>query len=794
MKAMPRVRKSDSGGGAGDPLTRYREKRDPKKTPEPFESGGESANAPIFVIHRHDATRLHYDLRLEVGGALASWAVPHGLPLVVGEKRLAVHVEDHPLPYGSFEGVIPAGQYGAGTIEIWDRGVYDLVEEKKDGGLTVHLKGRHLDGVWTLVPAKLGGDEKNWLLLRKSGGHEMVRHEGEPYAPMLASLAERVPHGEEWLYEVKWDGYRAIGTMRGGEATLRSRTGQDLTERFRKVASAMVRALRTPECVVDGELCALDAKGRPSFQEMQRGGAELRYVLFDLLEVEGEPLLDLPLIERRARLSELIDLHRGVVMVSEIFPDGDALLAAAVENGMEGVMAKRADSRYRPGVRSADWRKVKARLRQEFVVTGYTRGAGSRARLGALVLGVAGDDGKLRWAGNVGSGFTEAEIDRLLELLGALERTTSSLAEVPKMPRVAARDVSWVEPRLVCEVAFSEWTADGRLRAPVYLGLRDDKSPAEVIREVARERPKETELTLGGRTLAIRNLDKVFWPQEHITKGDLLEYYAAIAPVILPHLRDRPFTMRRYPDGTEGESFFQKDAPKHMPDGIPTFEAEATTREAPRRTRMIRYPVVSDEFGLMWMVSMGCIDMNPWYSRIDRPDRPDFVLFDLDPADGVGFSVVIEVAVLIKNVLDLLDLRGYPKTSGSKGIHVIVPIARRYTFAQTRHFAEVVAGALARTHRDLVTTEWRKSRRHGVLIDANQNGEGKTVAAVYSARPRPGAPVSTPLTWDEVTPDLDPNAFTIKTVPDRVARLGDLHAPVLTDHQSLGAALKQLEP
>lgn len=770
-----------------DRLTPYRGKRDPTRTPEPFAPGEPNRDAPTFVIHRHDATRLHYDLRLEMNGALASWAVPKGLPLVVGEKHLAVHVEDHPLSYGSFEGRIPAGQYGAGTVEIWDRGVYDLVEEKKDGGLTVHLRGRHLDGVWTLVPAGLGGDAKNWLVLRKGGGREMRRRDGEPYSPMLATSAATVPAGAGWIYEIKWDGYRALGRMAAGEATLTSRTGQDLTERFKKVASAMVRAIRTPECVVDGEVCAFDAAGRPSFQEMQRGGEELRYVLFDLLEVEGEPVVDLPLVERRDLLRDLVDPHRGVVMVSDDFPDGQALWNAARENGMEGVMAKKGDSRYRPGQRSPDWVKVKTRARQEFVIVGYARGAGSRARMGAMVLGVE-RDGALEWAGNVGSGLTEAEIGRLLDALGPLTRTTTPFREVPKMPRVAARDVVWVEPNLVCEVEFTEWTADGRLRAPVYLGLRDDKPPAEVV----RERPKQIELHLGGHTLAIRNLDKMFWPDDGITKGDLVEYYGAIAPAILPHLRDRPFTMRRYPDGITGESFFQKDAPTHMPDGIPTFAAEATTREAPRRKRMIRYPVVSDEFALLWMVAMGCIDMNPWYSRIDRPDRPDFVLFDLDPAEGVEFPVVIEVARLIKDVLDLLGLAGYPKTSGSKGIHVMVPIARRYTFAQTRHFAEVVAGALARTHPDIVTTEWRKDRRRGVLIDANQNGEGKTVASVYSARPRPGAPVSTPLTWDEVTDDLDPGMFTIRTVPERVARLGDLHAGVLTHHQSLGNALRTL--
>jgi bifunctional non-homologous end joining protein LigD len=784
---MASLREEGPSPHGDDRLALYRGKRDPDRTPEPFDRDREGSGEPIFVVHRHDARRLHYDVRLERDGALASWAVPKGPPLVVGERHLAVHVEDHPLSYGSFEGRIPEGEYGAGTVEIWDRGVYEVLEEKKDGGLTVRLRGERLDGVWTLVPAHLGGDPRNWLVIRKSGGRTMQRPAGGPYAPMLATLADEVPGTDGWIFELKWDGYRAVGRIAGGEATLTSRSGQDLTERFHSVASALVRAIRTPECVVDGEICALDAAGRPSFQEMQRGGGTLRYMLFDLLEVEGEPLLDRPLVERRRRLEELLDPQRGVVVLSEAFSDGRALLEAATEHGLEGVMAKRADSRYRPGVRGRDWLKVKARRRQELVVAGYTRGTGARARLGALVLGVHRGAG-LEWAGNVGSGFTEAEIERLLALLGPLERETTPLVEVPKMPRVAARDVVWVEPRLVCEVEFAEWTGDGRLRAPVYLGLREDKPATQVV----RERAPEIEIRRNGRTLRIANLDKVFWPEEGITKGDLVDYYTAVAPVLLPHLRDRPFTMRRYPDGIEGEFFFQKDSPNHMPDWITTFEAEATTRETPRRTRLIRFPIVNDELALLWMVAMGCIDMNAWCSRVDRPDRPDFVLFDLDPADDAGFREAAQVAILVRDVLDLLGLEGFPKTSGSKGMHVIVPVARRYTFADTRRFAEVVAGALVRARPDLVTTEWPKARRRGVLIDANQNGEGKTIASVYSVRPRPGAPVSTPLTWDEVTEDLDPAAFTMGVVLDRVARLGDLHAPVLERRQSLGRALRAL--
>ena len=358
------------------------------------------------------------------------------------------------------------------------------------------------------------------------------------------------------------------------------------------------------------------------------------------------------------------------------------------------------------------------------------------------------------------------------------------------MPKVRKADVVWVEPELVCEVEFVEWTHDGRLRAPSFQGLREDKPAREVHREDPE--PIPAEIRAGKRVLRLSNLDKVFWPEEGITKGDLLAYYRAVSPVLLPHIRKRPFTLKRYPDGIDGGHFFQKDAPSHMPEWIPTREFDVSTRESPRRTRRIRVPIVNDELALLWMVNMGCIDLNTWYSRVDLPARPDFVLFDLDPSDDVGFPEVVEVALLVKQVLDALGLVGFPKTSGSDGMHVLVPIERRHTYEQTREFSEIVAGTLARTHRGLVTTEWTKAKRRGVLIDANQNGEGKTIASVYSVRPRPGAPVSTPLRWDEVGEGLDPLAFTMDAVLARIERDGDLFAGVLTTRQRLGAALESI--
>jgi bifunctional non-homologous end joining protein LigD len=764
-------------------LDEYRSKRRPGKTPEPFGTKKRRSKEPRFVIQRHDARRLHYDFRLERDGALASWAVPKGVPLRRGERHLAVHVEDHPLEYGDFEGTIPAGEYGAGTVEIWDRGTYELLEEKRNGGLTVRLQGERLDGVWTLVPAKLDGDPKNWLLLRKDGPTE----ETSRYAPMLSTSSESLPRGEGWTYEPKWDGFRAIVTISGGQAKLTSRNGNDLTERFRPAARAAELGTRSADAVLDGEICALDDNGRSRFSLLQAGSGTLVLVVFDLLELDSEPLVALPLSERRKRLEGLIDPSRGGIVLSPQFTDGEALLAAAEEQGLEGVVAKRLDSSYQPGSRSADWHKLKVRQSQEVVIAGYTKGQGRRAAaFGSLVVGVY-EAGGLRWAGNVGTGFNESEITRLLGLLKPLVREDSPFTETPKMPRVRRSDVVWVEPRLVAQVEFVEWTREGRLRAPVYLGLREDKSASEVRKE---KTPLPTVLKKGRRELRLSNLDKPFWSEEGITKGDLIGYYRDVAEVLVPHLRGRPFTMKRYPDGWQGNHFFQKQAPSHMPAWIKRAPLPASTREGEKK--VIDYALVDDELALLWMVNMGCIDMHAWSSRVDKPERPDWVMFDLDPAEGATFDDVVTVARLVKDTLDLLELEAYPKTSGSRGIHILVPIARRHTFADAREFASIVAGALARAHSGLVTTEWAKKKRRGVLVDANQNGPGKTNASVYSVRPRAGAPVSTPLRWEEVVTDLDFTAFTMDAVLDRVARDGDLFAGVLQGTQSLTKALRAL--
>jgi len=606
-------------------------------------------------------------------------------------------------------------------------------------------------------------------------------------APMLATSTDVLPSGAGWAFEPKWDGYRALVRVRDGEATLRSRSGNDLTSRFPGVARAIARAVRESSAVLDGEVCALDDTGRSDFGRLQRSEGLLVFVAFDLIELHDEPLLNRTYLERRDELARLLDTSGPGVILSPSFDDGAALEQAAREHGLEGVVAKRTASPYQPGRRSPDWRKLKLKARQELVIAGFTRGKGRRSSgIGALLLGVNGPAG-LRFAGSVGTGFSDRELGRLELLLSPLHRKGSPFTEIAKLPRTRSGDVTWVEPELVAEIEFAEWTRDGRLRAPVYLGLREDRPAAEVVAERV---PLAPEIRRGARTLKLSNLDKPFWPEEGITKGDLLAFYRDIAPVLVPHLRGRPFTMKRYPDGWQGKHFFQKDAPSHMPAWIQRAPSPASTRDGERRT--IDYPLVNDDLALLWMANMGCIDLNAWAARVDRPARPDWVMFDLDPSEDVGFPEVIEVALLVRQTLDLVGLESFPKTSGSRGIHVLVPIARRHGYDETRAFAAVVAGALARAHPGLVTTEWTKSKRRGVLVDANQNGPGKTTASVYSVRPRPGAPVSTPLAWDEVRSGLDPSSFTFDEVRARVTRRGDLFAPVLTLRQSLGAALRSL--
>jgi bifunctional non-homologous end joining protein LigD len=799
---------AESPDGLGD----YRHRRRADRTPEPF--AGEaphSSGAPRFVVHRHAARRLHYDLRLERDGVLLSWAVPKGVPIDPGARHLAVRVEDHPLAYADFEGDIPAGEYGAGRVEIFDSGTWEPLQDKPDGGMSVRLRGVRLDGVWELVPARLGGEDKNWLLIRKPAPGVAPVPASRP-APMLAVPGDTPPAGDDWRHEIKWDGFRCLVRIHASEAVLWSRNDQELTERFATVAARLPRAVRTPDCVIDGEVCALDDAGRPRFGLLQRGEGTLVYYAFDILEADGRDTCRMPWTERRALLERLVEPDDAVVRVSPVFPDGDALLRAAADQELEGIISKRAGSRYLPGRRTRDWRKTKVRHRLRAAVVGYRRGKGGRERLGALILALPGDgDGDWRWVGNCGTGMRETDIDALLRILGPLVTDRPALQPVPG-DLARPRDASvWTRPEVVCEVEFTEWTDDGRLRAPVFVRVREDIPPSALGARPGADRPPAPEAAAGGgpdppagaapavhpgdggaeERVRITHPDKVYFPADGITKGDLIAYYRDVADIMVPHLRERPMTMMRLPHGIEGERIVQKNRPPHMPEWIPHAELPGGTS---RNARPIRFPLVNEPDALVWMVNAGCIDMNTWYSRAATPRMPDWLLFDLDPSDDVGFDEAAEVALLVRDALELLGLRSYAKTSSARGMHVMAPIEPVHPYPEARSLCKVVARALEAAHPGLVTTTWAKERRRGVLVDCNQMGYGRTISAAYSVRPRPGAPVSTPVTWDEVRGGIDPTRFTMDAVRDRIARHGDLFAPVLEGGQRLTGALARLAP
>jgi bifunctional non-homologous end joining protein LigD len=588
------------------------------------------------------------------------------------------------------------------------------------------------------------------------------------YAPMLAATSQTVPRGDDWRFEIKWDGFRAVARVDGDDVRLWSRNGKTLARP--EIAHALPLALTSADCVLDGELVAFDEHGVPSFSLFQQGKGATAYVIFDLLELDGRPVTGEPWTRRRELLTALVRPGAASVVLSQVYADGEALLDAARRRGLEGVMAKRTGALYKPGRRSDDWRKLK--LRQEAVlrIAGYTSGQGARSRLGALILAT----GDLEYAGNCGSGLSDAGMATLLEALAPLRRETSPLRGAgPAGPAARAR-ITWVEPRLSCEVEFAEWTQDRRLRAPVF-------------KRLAKEQPVTTPPPKPARELKLTNLDKLFFPAEKITKGDLLAYYRQAAPLIVPYLRDRPITLVRYPDGIEGKHFFQKQRPPHAPAWMETASLPSSSDGS---GKSIDYLVIDDEDGLVWTINAGCIDVHAPYARAQSFSSPDFALFDLDPSPGVTLAQTGRVALLVRDALAVLELTAVVKTSSAEGMHLAVPLRPGHTYTQARSLVQLVAQALERAHPDLVTTEWSKARRHGVLIDSNQVGYGRTMSVAYCVRPRAGAPVSMPLTWDEVESGAFARARpTMRAALRRMDKTGDPFAGALAGDQRLPAAL-----
>ncbi|MBI5105898.1 MAG: DNA ligase D [Solirubrobacterales bacterium] len=778
-------------------LQTYRRKRKFSETPEPTGDGRarEAGDAPRFVIQEHHATRLHWDLRLEHDGALASWAIPNGLPDAPKDNRLAVRTEDHPLEYLEFHGEIPKGNYGAGTMTIWDRGTYELLkwEDKK---VEVDLRGERVQGRYALFPL----DGKDWIIHRMDPPADPAAEPmPEQVVPMLARAGELPPDPERWAFEVKWDGVRAICFSEPGRMRFVTRNLNDVTARYPEL-SKLNRALSMHRAVLDGEIVAFDAEGRPSFGALQgrmhltreaqvrrlAKEAPVSYVIFDLLWLDGHSLVHHPYEERRARLGELgLDGERWMTP-EHVVGQGEALQAATLEQGLEGIMAKRLDSPYEPGRRSGCWVKVKNTRRQELVIGGWlpmrTHPPRRRERIGALLLGVRDEDGSLRFAGRVGTGFTEAELDRLADLLGPLEQDASPFDAGPKPPKGAI----FACPKLVAEVEFVEWTRDGVLRAPSYKGLREDK-PAELV---IRERlPKKVVMAeISGpptRELRLTNLDKPLWSSGH-TKGDLIDYLLGIAPVLLPHLKGRPLTLKRYPNGADEQHFYEKQAPSHRPDWVATAPIESEKR------KIINYVLAGDAATLAWLGNLADLELHTPMHRADDPARPTMIAFDLDPGPPAGLLECCRVAVVLQGMFEHLGLRAYPKTSGSKGMQVYVPLnTPGLTYARTKGFAKAVAELLEAEAPDMVVSRQTKSLRGGkVLVDWSQNDEHKTTVCVYSPRARERPTVSTPLTWDEVREaleagDADRLVYDMAGVLARVEEQGDLFAEVLTEVQEL---------
>ena len=845
-------------------LEEYQRKRDLTKSPEPRAKHRKPENLLRFVIHKHAASHLHYDLRLELDGVLKSWAVPKGPSLDPSIKRLAMLVEDHPYDYREFEGVIPKGNYGAGEVIIWDAGTYHalaardreqsekLLREGFDkGDLKFVLEGHKLKGEFALVRMQSEKDN-TWLLLKKHDDYatreDVTAHDrsvvsnasiedlkGNPAGlakpvqaaqlektgkklpqapmprevkPMLATSVKEPFNDPEWIFELKLDGYRCIAEIERGKVALYSRNNISFNLRFATVARTLASIAR--DAVLDGEIVALDEEGRSLFQLLQNsvrtGQGNICYFIFDLLYLDGSDLRGLPLLERKEMLRNLLPDLADIRYCDHIVELGQEFFALAIQNNLEGIVAKRNDSRYQTGKRTRDWLKIKIRRQQEAVICGFTKPRGSRQHFGSLVLGVY-QKGELVFIGLAGGGFDESGLKKLHALLEPLVLPGSPFREQVKTDT----PVKWVKPVLVCEVEFSEWTDEMHMRHPIFLGLRDDKDPQTVVREEfsseapappaagsqkaenssgGRSRvknPQKRGVVIDGHRLELSNLDKVFWPSEGFTKGDVIEYYRAVARWMLPHLQDRPESLYRTPNGIIEGGFFQKEAGELPPPWVTT--REIFSKHVDKR---IKYFVCQDEATLVYMANLGCIEINPWLSRLQSLNFPDYFVIDLDPED-IPFPKVIEAALAVHEVLERAGAPSFPKTSGATGMHIYVPLAAKYDYDTAEKFARLVAALVHQLVPDFTSLERSpRKRQKKVYLDFLQNKPGQTLAAPYSIRPRPGATVSAPLTWDEVRPGLEPGQFTIKNMPSRLEKRGDLFRGVLGAGIDLEACLENL--
>lgn len=804
-------------------LDDYRSRRQPGATPEPFGMGKKGAGSHVFVVQKHKARRLHFDLRLEWEGVLLSWAVPKGFSLDPSEKRLAVQTEPHPMEYADFEAVIPPSNYGAGAMIVWDRGTWIPLEDPdagiEKGKLLFELKGYKLHGIWTLVRTR---KDREWLLIKKPDGwaREGEQAEDFPQESILSGLTvEELAEGtgkarvleqevvesgaprlkeshsdigfmlartarpfsrKGWIFELKYDGYRMMAVRQGPRVQLRYRKGSDVTSLYPELTRVLA-AFPFEEFVLDGELVALDDSGRPDFQRLQGRAQRISGVdvdalaletpvtlfVFDLLVLAGRDLRSLPLIKRKAFLKRILPSRGPIRYADHVEEAGKALFEQVQDQGLEGVIAKRALSAYKAG-RSGSWLKMPADQTSDFVVVGYTLPKGGRQGFGALHLATF-DRGSPMYAGRVGTGFSDQFLRDFSKELEAIQ-VAQPQCQGP-VPR--GRQHKWVKPRYVAHVRYKKRTAEGLLRQPSFLRLGPDLTP-EVLRSETPEEDVSSGAPLQGNTaenseepkLAVTNPDKVFWPEDQLTKGDLIEYYRSIGEWILPYLRGRPVVLDRYPDGIHGKSFFQKNVPDYVPSWVRTAQIweEGDTRGS-------NLFICDDLDSLLYLANLATIPLHIWSSRVESIRYPDWCVIDLDPKEA-PFKDVVKIALRLRELCQELGIEPFLKTTGGSGLHLLIPLGTTYTHEQSKLLAELLARIVSAELPEIATLERTVDRREGkVYIDCYQNGQGKLIVAPFSVRPYPRAPVSTPLQWEELTRDMDVRNFNMKSVPERMQAL-----------------------
>lgn len=828
-----------------------------------------------FVVQKHRATRLHYDFRLAIDGTLKSWAVPKGPSLNSADKRLAVQTEDHPLDYANFEGKIPEGNYGAGTVMVWDRGTFSVIgdasasKQIERGEIKFNLSGEKLRGSFVLVKLKHSEKGNEWLFIKHQDANEdpawnIDEHDGSVLTgrsikeiaeelppkreanpiqpgeldgarksampshvePMLATLGEHAFSDPNWLFEIKWDGVRALARIEDSALTLRSRNGADITKRYPELA-VLPQAFAASQAIVDGEIVALDERGLSSFERLQermhvRAPSEhlvsqtpVVYFAFDLLYCDGYDLRKAPLLERKQLLQHLVHASERFRYADHQMEHGKELFELAKQTGLEGIVAKCADSPY-VSDRSAYWMKLKVTNTLDAAVGGGTASRTPALPFGSLLLGLY-QGKKLRFIGHVGSGFDGKKLE---EISGKLKELATADCPFDVVPETNEKP-SWVEPALVARVKFSGWTQEHVLRHPVFLALREDARPtdcrweseaepvttspaivrapqvtgkvldtkAQIEAELFKGHAETVTIELDGKRVRLSHLNKVYFPESGYTKRELLAYYYRIADFILPFLRDRPLVLRRYPDGIKGQAFFQKDMREGLPDWFKTVPVDSE-----ERGKQIHYATADDHASLLFLTSLGCIDHNPWSSRYEDLDHPDYFFFDLDPSEGTEFSVAVTIAGALHEKLQELRLASFLKTSGATGIHIYIPVAPVYTYEQLRTFAEIVARTVTSEHANLVTNERSVAKRPAgrILIDVQQNAHGRPLAAPYSVRAFPKAPVSAPILPQELRKNLRPETLNIKTVFARLKEKGDLWGDFWKRQQRLEEAIELL--